>query len=471
MFEYIHLKNYKSFSDLTFNLQDHQNKPKQLALIYGDNGIGKSNLASAFIFLAESLRTMDARDLVQSLLSHAPEDLDKEDFTRFLKQRYRDMETLIASAKMVGTDEPMLLEFGFRLDGRKGKYSLEADNAQLIHERLEFTLSKNRGVYCDITPEKIKISSKIFLNAESYHEIQFACKKYWGKHSFLAILIHESQDKANTFIKDQLSMNLKNVLHFLNLISCQTNNGSAREHGIIGLPDKLNPELTRGDISIKNEDDLNRQEKMLDLFFHFISPDVKKVYYNKTRRKNEIHYNLRLIKHIAGMDRDLDFNMESTGTRSLVSLLPYMLMVAEGSTVIIDEFDTGLHDSLVRKLLYSLRNSISDGQIIMTTHNTYLMDSDISRSNKKESSADDGSIPPIPVDSLYVINEDSEGFKKIQCMVEYNPRLKKMNRNTNVRNQYLLQFENESLNLTRRKRSDQQDSINFHELFKIVYPE
>ena len=40
-----------------------------MVLIYGENGIGKSNLASAFFMLSETLRTMDVRDIMESLLA------------------------------------------------------------------------------------------------------------------------------------------------------------------------------------------------------------------------------------------------------------------------------------------------------------------------------------------------------------------------------------------------------------------
>ena len=63
MFEYIKLKNYKSFKDVELNLLDRRNNPKKLILIYGENGIGKSNIASAFFMLSETLRTMDVQIL------------------------------------------------------------------------------------------------------------------------------------------------------------------------------------------------------------------------------------------------------------------------------------------------------------------------------------------------------------------------------------------------------------------------
>ena len=69
MFEYVKLKNFKSFGNIEFSLLDRNNQPKKMVLIYGENGIGKSNLASAFFMLSETLRTMDVRDIMECLLT------------------------------------------------------------------------------------------------------------------------------------------------------------------------------------------------------------------------------------------------------------------------------------------------------------------------------------------------------------------------------------------------------------------
>lgn len=147
MFEYVKLKNFKSFGNIEFNLLDKKGEPKRLVLLYGENGIGKSNLASAFFMLSETLRTMDVRDILQSFLSERPDALSNEDFSRFFKMRYKDLETLIHENKMVASTESMSLEFGFQIYGKHGRYLLETNDTQLIHERLEYTLAKNKGVY------------------------------------------------------------------------------------------------------------------------------------------------------------------------------------------------------------------------------------------------------------------------------------------------------------------------------------
>ena len=174
MFEYIKLKNYKSFKDVELNLLDRRNNPKKLILIYGENGIGKSNIASAFFMLSETLRTMDVRDLMESLLSENSDNVFKnvEELKKYFQARYKDIETLINENKTISSVEPMYMEFGFRLMGKSGRYILETNNSQIIHEQLEYTISKNRGIYFDITCNKQIINNNIFLDKTSYRSIK-----------------------------------------------------------------------------------------------------------------------------------------------------------------------------------------------------------------------------------------------------------------------------------------------------------
>lgn len=415
MFEYIYLKNYKSFGEVRFDLTDKQGNPKKMILIYGENGIGKSNLASAFFMLSETLRTMDVRDIMQSILSERPDAINEEDFSRLIRLRYKDLETLIRENKMVASDEPMQLEVGFRLNGRSGRYLIETDDKQLIHEHLDYVLAKNKGTYFDITQEKITISTKIFNDRAAYNEIKTSCSKFWGKHTLLSILMHESDDKSNDYIKKQISSNFETVLSFFTRMSCKIKFGSYQERGGICLPHEIFGNFDEGIISLKDEELLDKTENMLNIFFKSAYRDVKKVFYKRVKKETSIHYQLMQKKTIAGKDRDIEFSMESTGTQYLLQLLPYMLVVVDGSVAVIDEFDTGVHDLLVKKLVQSLFASLT-GQLIMTTHSTLLMEA------------------KIPKECIYVINELEDGSKEIEPILHYD---QKIHENTNIRNQYL----------------------------------
>lgn len=417
MFEYVKLNNFKSLKNIELNLLDRYNKPKKMILIYGENGIGKSNIASSFFMLSETLRTMDVRDLMEAFLSEDVDNIkDKEKFTKYLRTRYKDIETIIKENKTVGSDEAMSVEFGFRINNKSGRYILETDNSQIIHEKLEFILSKRKGTYFDITPSKIMINDKIFLDKSTFQSINQSVHKFWGKHSFLSILLHEIQDKSDQFIKDQLTDYFKEVITFITSISCKIKFGSRQERAVIRLPHEVLGDYESGSISIADKDILNKTETMLTSFFKLTNRDIKKAYYKKEIENDRIKYNLMISKNISGELRDIDFSLESTGTQSIIQQLPFMLVAISGFVSILDEFDTGIHDLLVKNLVTSLYNNI-DGQLILTTHNTLLMEADL------------------PKDSIYVINELPSNNKEVQCILHYNNKIGDKN---NIRNQYLL---------------------------------
>ena len=278
----------------------------------------------------------------------------------------------------------MYLEFRFRLkdtSGRQksGRYILETDNTQIIYEHLEFVLSKNLGTYFSITPTNTIINPKIFLEKTAYQSLQEACNKYWGKHSLLAILLHEIKDKADTYIKNQLSENFKTVLNFLLNISCKTSRGKHQQN-MLGLPPEVLNELEEGNISVYKENILNRTENMLNVFLKNIDADIQKVYYEKSVAGMFIRYKLMVRRRINEVNRELPFSLESTGIQFMIQLLPFILNLQKGAVVIIDAFDIALCDDFVKKLIIFLRENLN-GQLIITTCNKLVTKIDIPQEN------------------------------------------------------------------------------------------
>ena len=68
---------------------------------------------------------------------------------------------------------------------------------------------------------------------------------------------------------------------------------------------------------------------------------------------------------------EVPFDLESTGTKKLLTLFPLFYSVAEGDVVFIDEIDTGIHDVLFAHIIKNIVDT-SKGQLIFTTHNTLL---------------------------------------------------------------------------------------------------
>ncbi len=82
----------------------------------------------------------------------------------------------------------------------------------------------------------------------------------------------------------------------------------------------------------------------------------------------------------------------------------------------LDELDTGIHDIRVRDILLAVRSEIS-GQLIITTHNTLLMDSDLDAT------------------MFYVISKDDNGNRHICCITD---TVERVHPKHNIRNRYLL---------------------------------
>ena len=414
MFEYVSLKNFKSFEDIIIDFRDRQKEAKPLIVLLGPNGIGKSNIVSVFELLSNLFDTMDVRDFFENLI--AQKDFDPKDqqfMMKYFHENFKDMETIIHEYKMIGSTENMCIEFGFCINGKSGTYIIETNNEQIVHERLEYVLVKNKSLYFDITPDKININRKLFETKESYSTIKKTTKKYWGKHSIFSILIHEIKDKTNKYIEDQLSDNLKIVLYTLHNISCANHGYKKYIDG--RTPSELLANLKHGEIKESELKTLKQAEETLNLFFTTLIPSIKKVYYETTTNDSLIHYTLYFQKQIGSKLRDIHYRLESDGVAALISLFPLLLNTVDGITSVIDEFDNGLHEILSHAVLESLQDSIR-GQLILTTHNISLMESNL----RKE--------------YFYIISEDKNYNKQVKCVADYDHQL---NINSNLKNQYL----------------------------------
>lgn len=115
---------------------------------------------------------------------------------------------------------------------------------------------------------------------------------------------------------------------------------------------------------------------------------------------------------IGGQFRDISFNDESEGTKRILFMINDLLGACQGGTIVFDEIDTGIHDLLLKTMLTSMDEWIN-GQLIITTHNTYLLES-------------------LRPQSIYVINTDYLGNKEVHCLDEYN-----IHGTNNIRNMYI----------------------------------
>lgn len=378
MFTYIKLKNFKAFHDVIINFQGKRKNMKNLIVLYGVNGSGKSSIGQAFYFLYKTMHTMQANERLQKLIlssSNSPDDfpISNETLLKYVKKELSEstLEYYVNDMRTIGTSNQVIaLEFGFEIQGAAGSYLMEFDNQNIIHERLEYRINKNRGCYFDIENGKdFILNDSLFSSKELYHEIKNTILQYWGKHTLFAILNQKIDEKNESFINENMSSNLRNILSSLERIAMKLRASNETELSSLARDSYLYEHLARGNVNSVDEMELERTEQTISRFFSTLFPNVHYASYHI----NDGKYELYLNKTQEGNTFNISIKKESSGTQELLELFPFLLSAVAGECVILDEYGEGIHDLLAAKLIEAVAPEIT-GQLILTTHNTTLMD-------------------------------------------------------------------------------------------------
>lgn len=422
MFTKITLENFRSFDHIVFDLTEKGNVPKHLAVLYGENGAGKSNLMSAFVLLPELTRTMDVRDAYERLLTRDAIFQD-EKMEKVMREQMRhslkDMSAIIKDYRMIDCEDPIVAEYEFNINGNNGCYRVEFGQDEIVHERLEYVLNRRRGLYFDCSSDGILINDTVIqgTNGKDFLvDVKETAKRYWGKHSLLAILLYEMKDKSNAFGRDNVTENFNTVLREFRGLSCAVSMGNKSWEGLSSKLQVLKRPL-QGHLSLRRETELDYASDFFTQLFTSVDLSVRKIFYKKEFHDDEIYYKLIEEKYIAGNYRRIDFERESAGNCQLLNISCYLLTACMGGVVILDEAEANIHDLLFQKLLEEIR-PILKGQVIMTTHNTMLMEASFAR------------------EATYIlsVDPDNPSDKKIRCISDYRKRTYAAN---NIRNKYL----------------------------------
>ena len=369
MLTYLHLENFKSFTAITLDLRKARGEAKNLAFIYGENGSGKSHLILAVNMLKESLSSLDR----------------------------------LAEVKRIGSQAHMVIEIGFRLKHQNGSYRMVFDKEQIIEETLYYLIGKRQGVLYKIDQKTSYFSPTIFFDTHYKKELQKRIRQHFGQQTAMALIAAENPPIPLNGEKGRVGFNLLVVLKWLETLSVSSDDFQQRynplEHG------KVNTEDDR--VLLKNQEQLN--EYLTQVF-----SDVKSIHYQLTANENRYTYELILTQQIEGELIDIPISQESSGTRKLLNLFPYLFKAARGDTVVIDAIDQGIHELLMLEVLEALKDSLK-GQLIVTTHNTLLL---------KE----------MEPEEAYIVVIDAKGHKEIRCITDYRERTQKAH---NMQHKYL----------------------------------
>ena len=354
----------------------------KFASIYGANGAGKSNLIKSLL------------DFKRAVLGSLQNDQIFESMSRKVFQF--DIESL---------SKPSAFEITFLANGDCYRYGFEILNGIVESEWL-FKRPKDSSMesYCFTREkDKAKINRIKFKGASSLVE------KTRKNALFLSTCAQFNVREAiivKDWVKTKLSIlscsgeypisfpsqseELSSIVSFIRSIDSNIKGISVKESPIqipSDIPDELKEFL----------------EKLID---------SNKKAGQKNVKIFSVHDRYQCGEKVG--ECEMPFDLESEGTRKLLSLSgPILSTLKGGGVLLIDEFGASLHTKLCIELvkLYQLARN-NTAQIIVSTHDTNLLNKDLLRR-----------------DQIWFAEKDSYGITDLYSLVEY-----KINQATSVRN-------------------------------------
>jgi len=173
-------------------------------------------------------------------------------------------------------------------------------------------------------------------------------------------------------------------------------------------------------LSINNDDIKDKAQNLFDGLFDLISSTP--IDADKVEADIDIS-TLKLIRIINGEEFPLPFALESSGTQKLLHLLGAMYIACKNDKIlVIDEFDVKFHTLLSKYIFKLFHNCSGSGQIIVTVHDTNLMDTEYFRR-----------------DQIWLMNKNERGESQIYSLVEFK-ELSSNILNKNYSSEYLKGF-------------------------------
>ena len=354
----------------------------KIASIYGANASGKSNLLKAFTTAILMVRNSNLIPVDGKWIFIKPFLFDKK-----------------------SKNKPSEFEFVFIVNKIKYIYNFTADKNKIYYESLDayytqkptnIFLRKNTNDYIFNTDKNI-LESIVLKNTDNKLFLSTATTWNYEKTKDVFLWFSKSIDVYNSF----------NEITEADLIDYSKNKNGLKEFAL-----KL---LKESDIDIKDII-VDYEEKQIDdtMMDMFIPPLART---NKNYKIRNVNIN---IEHeIKDKDNNLctyklDFNEESSGTKVLFALAPFLKRAFESNKIIIvDELERSLHPKLIEFVIKLFKNkniNKSNSQLLFTTHATNLLKLDLLRRDQiwfTEKNAESGVSDLYPLDSFTVRKEEN----------------------------------------------------------------
>ncbi|AYF88155.1 ATP-binding protein [Pseudomonas sp. DY-1] len=351
MLKSIHIESFKSYLS-----QDLQLAP--LTLMIGANASGKSNALEAFRFLCWLSQGQKL-----SVLKHRVDDSEE-----ILRGQIKDLGYLGASSIKLGchTDDKGWDKLEVEIAIRENELHITQESISSPSEN--FPLYRVEQAATGLNSD-IRVAYNNF--ARGGKKPQVTCTDQIAVMCQLAssALFESGHKKAQVEIPkatDKFQSLLSNTL-FLDPVPSLMRGDS--------YPDKK----LRGDCSNLSgvlhtlwQDDVARPI-IIEFIRSLPEQDVKSIDFFADRRGR---FSLELVESFGNVERKWSVEVLSDGTLRVLAIAAALLSAPEGSTVVIEEVDNGIHPSRARQLLKTMRDQATARNIrlLLSTHNPALMD-------------------------------------------------------------------------------------------------
>lgn len=390
------VKNFLSFKDkVTLSMEKGNGDEKlenvftkndvdllRTTAIYGANASGKTNILKAFTCAILMIRNSNFMNTTNKWFSIKPFFFDKKT-----------------------SKEPSEFEFIFIANNVKYRYFFSADANKIYDEILDaYFTQKPTNIFTrtntndyEFNNDKSKLESIAAKNTENKLFLTTATTWNYDKTKDAFLWFSEKIDTYDSFdkISDQ------------DLIEYSKNDGELKEFAL-----KL---LKEADIFIKDIHVDYEEKEMDNAMMDMLIPPLART--NGTFKMSNVRIELEheIIdenknKHIYS----LNFNDESSGTRTLFALAPFLKRAFESTkTIVVDELEKSMHPALVEfivKLFNDKTINKANSQLIFITHATNLLTIELLRRDQiwfTEKNSDTGVSELYPLDSFSVRKDEN----------------------------------------------------------------
>lgn len=353
------------------------------AAIYGPNAAGKSNLIRAL----ETMRRI--------VLESAKE---------IQRGEYLDIDPFLFDTK--ATYQPSRFEIIFSKDNVRYEYGFEADKDRIYNEWL-FSFPNERTQQWFV---------RQYDKANDLYDYKFSTHFKGGKKQhdlwknstksntlFFSNAVLLSNDQLNP-IFDWFQKDLK-IIKNLDQVSIEKSIEMIKNPKTKAKMMRL---MASADPSIKDivvADPLKKVVKdNVDEIKHQFEPKEE----IKLALLEHLFFKDQRVKFVHDNNVSPAFKKESDGTRRMFGIAGYWVDLLErGGVLVIDEMDNSLHPILVKSLVTLVNgpNNKNGAQLIFSTHDTTLLDSELFRR-----------------DQIWFVEKDQKNASKLYSLLDFSPR-------------------------------------------------